>query len=90
MSFELPKMGFLMWVEIMPSTPHYRLVVQDDGKVVVVDTLTVLPNGRGGTENLTETVTPELVAEALSEALGEFGPGALWNVESVSPGKMIE
>ena len=90
MSTELPKIGFLLWVEIEPSTLLNRLMVDDDGKVTFIDTLTLLPDGRGGHENLTEEVTIQSVAEGIADVLAESTPGGLWSVAGVRPGAMAE
>jgi len=90
MSIELPKMGMLLWVEIAPAGPHDRLTVEDDGRIVVTDTGTKVPSGRGGEEFLTEEITFESVAEAIGNVLADHSPGALWNVVAVRPGLMAE
>lgn len=88
MSTELPKMGFLLWVEIAPTSPHYRLTIEDHGRIIVTDTLTTVPDGRGGTEPLIEVVTIDLVAEAVGGGVDAFPVGAMWEVVSASPGGM--
>lgn len=90
MSTELPKIGFLIWVEVAPSTPHYVLTVEDDGRIIVTDTLTTIPDGRGGRENLTEEVTQQLVAEGIAEGMEGFAPGAMWGIVAARPGVMAE
>lgn len=90
MSIELPKMGLLLWVEIAPSAPHYRLTAEDDGRIIVTDTLTTVPDGHGGLENLTEEVTPQLVAEGIAEGMEGFAPGAMWRIIAAHPGVMAE
>lgn len=86
----MPKIGFLLWVEIEPSTPHYRLMVEDGGQVTFVDTLTRVPDGHGGYESLTEDVTIQSVAEGIADVLAESTPGGLWSVAGVHPGVMAE
>lgn len=89
MSTVLPKMGILLWVEIAAATSHDVLTVEDDGRVIVTDTLTRVPDGRGGYEPLIEEITLESVAEAVA-ATAEGPPGAGWKIISACPGLMPE
>jgi hypothetical protein len=89
-STELPKVGFMIWVEIAPTTSHDRLTCEDDGRIIVTDTLTSVPDGRGGTEHLFEEVTREKVAEAVAGDEYNFPAGALWRVVGAYPGVMAE
>jgi hypothetical protein len=89
-STELPKMGVLLWVEIAPSTPHYRLTVEDDGQVIVTDTLATVDDGHGGREPLVEEISFESIARDIGEILTEYDAGNLWKVIAVHPGLMPE
>lgn len=82
----LSRVGFLLWVEVVPDMPGYRLAT-DGREITITDTMATAYDEFDKPGPLFEVLTTEAVAEDIRRKLAGEDVHTMWRVDAVHPGE---
>lgn len=82
----LSRVGFLLWVEVVPDMPGYRLST-DGREIIITDTMATAYDEFDKPGPLFEVLTTESVAEDVRRKLAGEDVHTMWRVDAVHAGE---
>lgn len=82
----LSRVGFLLWVEVVPDMPGYRIIT-DGREIIITDTMATPYEHFDQAGPLFEVLTAESVAEDVRRKLAGEDVHTMWRVDAVHAGE---